>query len=106
MSSRRVDMLKSHLVHKLYLKNPHLQVRDVEKVVDGFFEKILEALAHNDRVEIRGFGIFSVKERPPRIGRNPRTGKEVSVAGKKVPYFKMGKELRYRLNKADEKTPD
>jgi integration host factor subunit beta len=98
------EMLKSQLVHKLYLKNPHLHVRDVEKIVDGFFEKIVEALTDNDRVEVRGFGIFGVKERPPRVGRNPRTGQEVSVVGKKVPYFKMGKELRHRLNKPDDMT--
>jgi integration host factor subunit beta len=73
-----------------------------KKIVDGFFERIVQALTDNDRVEVRGFGTFSVKERPARVGRNPRTGQHVSVARKKVPYFKMGKELRHRLNKADD----
>jgi integration host factor subunit beta len=95
-------MLKSQLVHQLYLKNTHLHVRDVEKIVDGIFEKILKALTDNDRVEVRGFGTSSVKTRPARVGRNPRTGQKISVAGKKVPYFNMGNELRHRLNKADD----
>jgi integration host factor subunit beta len=97
-------MIKSQLVHELYLKNTHLNRQDVEKIVDGFFEKIVQALIDSDRVEVRGFGTFSVKERPARVGRNPRTGQEVSVPGKKVPYFKMGKEMRHRLNNADDGT--
>jgi integration host factor subunit beta len=92
-------MIKSELVHQVHLKNRHLNRQDVEKIVDGFFEKIAQALADNDRVEVRGFGVFGVKARPARIGRNPRTGQKVSVPEKKVPYFRMGRELRYRMNK-------
>ncbi len=97
-------MIKSQLVQELYLKNTHLNKQEVEKIVDGFFEKIVQALTDNDRVEVRGFGTFSVRERSARVGRNPRTGQEVSVPGKKVLYFKMGKEMRHRLNKADDET--
>ena len=80
-------------------KNPHLYQRDVERIVATILEEISAALSRGDRVELRGFGAFSVKRRGPRVGRNPRTGESVSVAEKRVPYFKTGKELRERLNK-------
>lgn len=91
-------MTKSELIQKLAEKNPHLFLRDVEKIVDTIFDQITEALVRGDRVELRGFGAFSVKEREPRIGRNPRTGETVHVAAKRLPFFKTGKGLRERLN--------
>ncbi len=100
-------MIKSELIEKLAISNPHLMHRDVEKVVNVIFEEITSALARGDRVELRGFGAFSVKHRPARVGRNPRTGDQVQVAEKYVPYFKTGKELRIRLNptvNAEDKT--
>jgi integration host factor subunit beta len=78
--------------------NPHLFQRDVERIVSAIFEEIAAALERGDRVELRGFGAFSVKERPGRVGRNPRTGEKVSVPMKHVPFFKTGKDLRDRLN--------
>ncbi len=91
-------MIKSELVAKIAAQNPHLYQRDVERIVSTIFEEISAALARGDRVELRGFGAFSVKKRAARIGRNPRTGEAVSVAEKAVPFFKTGKELRERLN--------
>src|SRR5208282_6109811 len=91
-------MIKSELIEKLAGGNPHLMHRDVVKVVNVIFEEITSALARGDRVELRGFGAFSVKHRPARTGRNPRTGDQVEVSEKYVPYFKTGKELRIRLN--------
>jgi integration host factor subunit beta len=91
-------MIKSELIEKLAAGNPHLMHRDVEKIVNVIFEEITSALSRGDRVELRGFGAFSVKHRPARIGRNPRTGDQVDVSEKYVPYFKTGKELRIRLN--------
>jgi integration host factor subunit beta len=93
-------MTKSELILRLAEKNPHLYQRDVERIVGTIFEVITDALAQGNRVELRGFGAFSVKERQSRVGRNPRTGASVSVAAKRVPYFKTGKELRERLNAA------
>src|SRR6516165_2778219 len=95
-------MIKSELIEKLATGNPHLMHKDVEKIVNVIFEEITNALARGDRVELRGFGAFSVKHRPARIGRNPRTGDQVSVSEKFVPYFKTGKELRIRLNPPEE----
>ncbi len=92
-------MTKSELIMTLAEKNPHLYQRDVERIVATILEEISAALSRGDRVELRGFGAFSVKRRGPRVGRNPRTGESVSVAEKCVPYFKTGKELRERLNK-------
>ena len=83
---------------RLAERNPHLFQRDVERIVSTVFEEVSAALARGDRVELRGFGAFSVKHRPARIGRNPRTGARVQVAEKFVPFFKTGKELRERLN--------
>lgn len=92
-------MTKSELIARLAAKNPHLYQRDVERIVATVFDEISKALAGGDRVELRGFGAFSVKKRDPRTGRNPRTGEQVAVASKRVPYFKTGKDLRDRLNK-------
>ncbi len=91
-------MTKSELIQRLAERNPHLFQRDVERIVATILDEITAALARGDRVELRGFGAFSVKQRAARIGRNPRTGESVSVAEKVVPYFKTGKELRERLN--------
>ena len=91
-------MTKSELIQRLAELNPHLYQRDVELIVSTIFEEVAGALARGDRVELRGFGAFSVKQRGPRIGRNPRTGEAVQVAEKFIPFFKAGKELRERLN--------
>lgn len=91
-------MTKSELIQKLAERNPHLFLRDVEKVVDTVFEEITNALANDDRVELRGFGAFSVKHRDARTGRNPRTGETVQVEAKRLPFFKTGKALREKLN--------
>ena len=91
-------MTKSELIQRLAEQNPHLYQRDVERIVATIFDEISSALAEGDRVELRGFGAFSVKARDARIGRNPRTGEAVNVAKKFVPFFKAGKDLRDRLN--------
>lgn len=91
-------MLRSELVDKLAEDNPHLLHRDVERIVDVVLDEIAEALARGQRVELRGFGAFSVRKRDARQGRNPRTGEAVSVPAKRAPFFKAGKELRARLN--------
>ncbi|WP_413852944.1 integration host factor subunit beta, partial [Albidovulum sp.] len=88
----------SELIQKIADENPHLYQRDVERIVNTIFEEIIEALARGDRVELRGFGAFSVKKRDARAGRNPRTGDSVAVEEKHVPFFKTGKLLRDRLN--------
>ena len=93
-------MIKSELVQLITEKNPHLYRRDVERVVNTVFGEIIHALSLGDRVELRGFGAFSVRERKAKIGRNPRTGNAVPVGAKRVPYFKTGKDLRARLNKS------
>jgi len=92
-------MIKSELVMKVAEHNPHLYQRDVENIVNAIFNEITQALADGDRVELRGFGAFSVKKREARVGRNPRTGEQVDVAEKVVPYFKTGKDMRLRLNR-------
>jgi len=92
-------MIKSELVQVVAERNPHLYQRDVEHVVNAVLDTITQALAEGNRVELRGFGAFSVKNRPPRIGRNPRTGTTVAVTEKFVPFFKTGKEMRERLNR-------
>jgi|TARA_B100000959_G_scaffold218324_1_gene230444 integration host factor subunit beta len=91
-------MTKSELIAYLAEANPHLYQRDVERIVTTIFDEIASALAEGDRVELRGFGAFSVKQRYARVGRNPRTGEAVNVAAKRVPYFKTGKQLREKLN--------
>ena len=93
-----IAMTKSELILKIGELNPHLYQRDVERIVSTIFDEISAALARGDRVELRGFGAFTVKHRAPRVGRNPRTGTSVSVAEKFVPFFKTGKDLRERLN--------
>jgi integration host factor subunit beta len=91
-------MTKSELIQALAQENPHLYHRDVERIVSTVFDEITAALARGDRVELRGFGAFSVKDRSARTGRNPRTGAAVEVPRKHVPFFKSGKELRERVN--------
>ena len=91
-------MTKSELIAYLSDENPHLYQRDVERIVTTIFDEISSALSQGDRVELRGFGAFSVKHRDPRVGRNPRTGEAVQVDAKSVPYFKTGKQLREKLN--------
>lgn len=91
-------MIRSELIQKLSEENPHLFQRDVERIVNTVFEEIIEAMSRGDRVELRGFGAFSVKKRDARAGRNPRTGEAVDVDQKHVPFFKTGKLLRDRLN--------
>jgi len=93
-------MIKSELVQHISTSNPHLYQRDVENIVNAILNEIVAAMARGDRVELRGFGAFSVKNRPARTGRNPRTGAHVSVAKKSVTFFKTGKEMRERLNKS------
>ena len=91
-------MIKSELVQKIAEKNPHLYQRDIEKIVNAILDEVTNALASGNRVELRGFGAFSVKRRDARLGRNPRTGAHVDVNEKAVPFFKTGKEMRERLN--------
>ncbi len=92
-------MTKSELIMRLAERNEHLLQREAERIVSTIFDEIGAALERGDRVELRGFGAFSVKRRPPRIGRNPRTGETVHVEEKHVPFFKTGKQLRERLNR-------
>ncbi|MEP3348037.1 MAG: integration host factor subunit beta [Litoreibacter sp.] len=91
-------MIRSELIQKVADENPHLYQRDVERIVNTVFEEIVDAVASGNRVELRGFGAFSVKKRDARTGRNPRTGESVQVDEKHVPFFKTGKLLRDRLN--------
>lgn len=95
-------MIRSELIQKISEENPHLFQRDVERIVNTVFEEVINAMSRGDRVELRGFGAFSVKKRDARQGRNPRTGESVSVDQKHVPFFKTGKLLRERLNGDDE----
>ena len=98
-------MTKSELIANLATENPHLLARDVELIVATIFDQITAALAEGSRVELRGFGAFTVKRRNARTGRNPRTGASVSVQEKAVPFFKAGKELRERLNRIQKPVP-
>ncbi len=91
-------MTKSELIARLAERNPHLTLRDMERIVATIFDEITTALARGQRVELRGFGAFSTKTRDARTGRNPRTGESVHVDSKVVPYFKTGKELREKVN--------
>ena len=97
-------MTKSELIADLAASNPHLRVADVEFIVGAIFDQITVALARGERVELRGFGTFAVKRRNARLGHNPRTGEPVSVKEKALPFFKAGKELRYRLNRGRTKS--
>ena len=98
-------MTKSELIADLAAENPHLLARDVDLIVSTIFNQITAALAEGSRVELRGFGAFTVKRRDARTGRNPRTGASVPVQEKAVPFFKAGKELRERLNRAPKQAP-
>jgi len=91
-------MTKSELIHRIAELNGHLTHREVERIVSTIFDEVGAALARGDRVELRGFGAFSIKQRGARIGRNPRTGAAVAVSEKFIPFFKTGKQLRERLN--------
>ena len=91
-------MIRSELIQKIADDNPHLYQRAVERIVNTVFDEITGAMSRGDRVELRGFGAFSVKKRDARVGRNPRTGETVNVDEKHVPFFKTGKLLRDRLN--------
>lgn len=92
-------MTKSELIEKIAEKNPHLLLKDVERIVNVVFEKITMSLARSERVEFRGFGAFSVRKRSPRIAKNPRTGEQVKVEERNIPHFKTGKQLHELLNK-------
>lgn len=91
-------MIRSELVSLLTTDNPDLSLKEVERVIDTFFDTISSQLANGGRVELRGFGAFSTRPRTARTGRNPRTGTAVEVEAKRVPYFKPGKDMRTRLN--------
>ena len=98
-ASKVTRMTKSELIARLAEQNPSLYHRDLELLVNTVFETITKALEDGDRVELRGFGAFSIRERKARMGRNPRTGESVNVEAKRMPFFKMGKGMRERLNK-------
>ncbi len=91
-------MTKSELIEKIAAKNPNLMLRDVERIVNVVFDKIIDTLAKGDRVEFRGFGAFSVRKRSPRVAKNPRTGEKVNVEERCIAHFKTGKELHEQLN--------
>jgi integration host factor subunit beta len=94
------QMIRSELIKKLEGENLELKTEEIEKIVDLFFNQITQRLSDGGRVELRGFGAFSTRDRSPRKGRNPRTGASVDVPSKRVPYFKPGKDVRERLNKS------
>ena len=96
-------MTKSELIEALARKQPHLALKDVELAVKCIIEKMNQALSTGNRIEIRGFGSFSLHKRPPRMGRNPKTGESVALTEKHVPHFKPGKELRDRVDGASNK---
>jgi len=94
-----LGMIKSGLIERIASQNPHLYQRDIENIVNAIIDEIVKALGRGDRVELRDFGVFSAKIRGPRKGRNPKTGAEVQVAQRVLPFFKTGKEMRARLNR-------
>ena len=94
-------MTKSELIETLSHRQPHLKADDVDLAVKTLLEMMSNALTDGERIEIRGFGSFSLHFRPPRLGRNPKTGDSVALPGKYVPHFKPGKELRDRVNNGD-----
>jgi integration host factor subunit beta len=94
----RASMTKSELIELMAKKQKHLPAKDVELAVKHLLEIMSDSLARGDRIEIRGFGSFSLHYRPPRMGRNPKTGEAVALSGKHVPHFKPGKDLRERVN--------
>jgi len=91
-------MLRSELIAKIHAENPQLDQKDAEQIVSIIFDRIVEQMASGGRVELRGFGVFTTKQRGARMGRNPRNGESVTVEEKAVPFFKAGKTLRQRLN--------
>ena len=93
-----MSLIKSQLIQNITDQNPHLYIKDVERIVNTIFSEITKSLAEGRRVELRGFGAFSVQKRKERVGRNPRTGDAVNVSEKQIPRFKSGKELRIKLN--------
>ena len=95
-------MIKSDLISRIRAQNPHLHPRDIEKIVDAIFDEITASLARGERIELRGFGAFSVKFREARTGRNPKTGALVPVPKRAAPHFKAGQEMRQRLNRREE----
>jgi integration host factor subunit beta len=97
-----MGMIKSDLVRRVLQQNPHLQLRDVEKIVNAIFNEIADSLTRGERIALRGFGAFSVKVREARTGRNPKTGVPFAVPKRAAPQFKAGKETRERLNKPKE----
>ena len=99
VSSWGHSVIKSELVQRMAARNPHLYQRDIENIIDAILGEIANALARGERVELRGFGAFSTKQRQARTGRNPRTGDKVPVTEKLAPFFKTGKEMRERLNR-------
>ena len=96
-----MSLIKSQLIQNITDQNPHLYIKDVERIINTIFSEITKSLADGRRVELRGFGAFSVQKRKERIGRNPRTGDAVNVSEKYIPRFKSGKELRINLNSAN-----
>ena len=92
-------MIKSELIERIAERNPHLYKRDAEQIVDAILDEVVVALSRGDRVELRGFGAFTVRGRPARAGRNPRTGEQVMVSKKYVPFFKPGQDIRERLKR-------
>ena len=93
-----MSLIKSQLIQNITDQNPHLYIKDVERIVNTIFSEITKSLSEGRRVELRGFGAFSVQKRKERVGRNPRTGDAVKVSEKYIPRFKQGKELRIKLN--------
>ena len=96
-----MSLIKSQLIQNITDQNPHLYIKDVERIVNTIFSEITKSLADGRRVELRGFGAFSVQKRKERVGRNPRTGDAVKVSEKYIPRFKSGKELRIKLNSSN-----
>ena len=99
-----MSLIKSQLIQNITDQNPHLYIKDVERIVNTIFSEITKSLSEGRRVELRGFGAFSVQKRKERVGRNPRTGHAVHVSEKYIPRFKSGKELRIKLNSANRVT--
>lgn len=98
-----LNVTKSELIEALAKQQPHLALKDVELAVKCIIEKMNQALSSGERIEIRGFGSFSLHLRPPRLGRNPKTGESVALSKKYVPHFKPGKELRDRVDESSGK---
>ena len=99
-----MSLIKSQLIQNITDQNPHLYIKDVERIVNTIFSEITKSLSEGRRVELRGFGAFSVQKRKERVGRNPRTGDAVNVSEKYIPRFKSGKELRIKLNSTNRVT--